>query len=129
MNNKLLFAALIIVLLVGIFAVFATVACAKGTSLFCTKKQILIITLNDSVDMDKAKNIISKIPKIRILKMQYRDKEWSKMVNKMDLPNIDNPFKNEIVINIDKKADINEIYNTIKEIDFVEDIKYAEKQK
>ena len=65
-----------------------------------------------------------KIPHVKIIKIKYRDKEWSKLVNRMDLPNMENPFKNEFTIKVKKKADIDKIYNKIKEMSFVEDVKY-----
>ena len=73
--------------------------------------------------MDIYKKKISKIPQVKITNVQYRDKEWSKMVNKMDLPKMENPFKNEVTLKTKRNADINEIYNKIKEMNFVEDIK------
>ena len=46
------------------------------------------------------------------------------MVNKYDLPNMENPFKNEITIKINKNANVNEIYNKLKETDFIENVQY-----
>ena len=37
---------------------------------------------------------------------------------------MENPFKNEFTIKVKKKADIDKIYNKIKEMSFVEDVKY-----
>ena len=111
-----------IVLFVGILTLFTTVGNAKG--LFY-QKQNMIVTLGNDVKMDKAKKEISAIPQVKIVKITDRNKEWSKMVNKMDLPNMDNPFKNVFVIKVNKKADINEIFNKIKGIDFVENVRYA----
>ena len=78
--------------------------------------------MKNDANIDTSRDKISQIPHIRIIKTTYRDKEWSKMVNKMDLPKMENPFKNEFIIHINKNADINEIYNQIKEMDFVENI-------
>ena len=122
MNSKILSIVGVIVLLVGICTVFITVVNAKGLNLLCSKKQSMLITLKNDAKMDIAKEKISKIPHVKITKIQYRDKEWSKMVNKMDLPKMDNPFKNEFTLKISKKADINEIYKKITEMDFVEKV-------
>ncbi|MCR5266602.1 MAG: permease-like cell division protein FtsX [Cyanobacteria bacterium RUI128] len=118
--NKLLPVLIIIVLFVGVL--FTTVGNTKD--LFY-QKQNMIVTLGNDVKMDKAKKEISAIPQIKIVKITDRNKEWSKMVNKMDLPNMDNPFKNVFVIKVNKKADTDEIFNKIKGIDFVENVRYA----
>ena len=124
MKNKLLSAAAIIILLTGILTVFISMANAKNLNLLCSKKQNIVVILKNEANIDTSKDEISKIPQIRIINIQYRDKEWSKMVNKMDLPNMENPFKNEFTIKINKKANINEICNKIKEMNFVESVKY-----
>lgn len=122
MNNKLLITILAAVILFsGIFTVFITVVNAKN----CSKAQNLTVTMKNETDMDKAKKEISKLPKIKIIKITDRTKEWSRMVNKMDLPKMENPFKNEFVIKTKKNANIDEIYNQIKEMDFVENIEYT----
>ena len=123
MDNKILSVLVIVILLVGIFSVFATVVYAKGSNFLCHKKNDLIIVLKNDANLDKAKFEISKISHVKITKIQDRNKEWSKMVNKMDLPRMENPFKNEVTIKTNKKADLDEIRNKIKEMDFVEDIK------
>ena len=120
MNTKVIYTVITAILLAGIFI---TVVCAKGFNFLCAKNNILV-TLKNDVDMNKAKITITKIPQIKIIKTTYRDKEWSKMVNKYDLPKMENPFKNEFVIKINKKANIDEILNKIKEMSFVEDVKY-----
>lgn len=122
MNNKSLYTIITIILFLGIFTVFATVVYAKNANFLCSNKQKMVITLKNETDMDSAKKKISKIPKLKIIKIQDRNKEWSRMVNKMDLPNMDNPFKNEITVSLGKKANINGIYSQIKNIDFVENI-------
>ena len=122
MNNRLLSAVAAIVLFTGIFTLFVTVTKAECSNLFCSKKQI-VVTLKDDANIDIAKDKISKIPKVRIINIQNRDKEWSKMVNKMDLPKMENPFKNEFTIKINRKANIDEISKVIKEMDFVVDVK------
>ena len=124
MKNKLLSAAAIIILLTGILTVFISMANAKNLNLLCSKKQNIVVILKNEANIDTSKDEISKIPQIRIINIQYRDKEWSKMVNKMDLPNMENPFKNELTIKINKKANINDICNKIKEMNFVESVKY-----
>ena len=131
MNNKLL----LIILLASIFTVFATVVYAKNSNLLCSKKQKLIVTLKNEAIVNKSRDKILEIPHIKIIKTTYRDKEWSKMVNKMDLPKMENPFKNEFLIKINKKGNADEIYNKINNMDFVESVKFvsnpecAEKQK
>ena len=125
MNNKVIPIIAIIVVLVVIFTFFATVVKAEGSSLFCSDKQNLVVTLKDNADIDKAKAEISNISKVRIIKIVDRNKEWSKMVNKMDLPKMENPFKNEFTLRLNKKVDVNEIINKIKKIDFVEEVKYV----
>lgn len=122
MNNKLVFIIIIIVIFVSIFTVFATVA--KANNLFSANKQNIIIILKNDADINVAKDKILKIPQIKITKITYRDKEWSKMVNKMDLPNMENPFKNEFTVKFKRNSNINEILNKIKEMDFVENVKY-----
>ena len=121
MNNRLLFLFAIIALFSTIFAVFA-----KGINIEdITKKQEIIITLKNEANIEIPKNKILEIPHVKIISTKYRDKEWSKMVNKYDLPNMENPFKNEFIIKTNKNADITEIYNKIKDMDFVETIEYV----
>lgn len=124
MNNKILSTIGIILLFVSIFAVFITAVNAQGLNLLCSKKQNIIITLSNDANINKAKEEIAKIPQIKIINIKYRDKEWSRMVNKMDLPNMENPFKNEFIIKINKKSNIDEIFNKIKSMDFIENIDY-----
>ena len=125
MNNKLISLIGIAVLFIGIFTVFATVVNAKSLNLLCSKKQKLKIILKNEANIDISKDKISKIPNIKIIKITYRDEEWSRMVNKMDLPKMENPFKNEFIIKMNKKANTDEIYNKIKEMDFVESAGYV----
>ncbi len=122
MNLKLAF--IIIVLFTVIFTVFATVVNAENLNFLCSKKQKLAVTLKNEASIESSKDKILQISNVKIISTKYRDKEWSKMVNKYDLPNMENPFKNEFVIKINKKADINEIYNKIKDMDFVENVEY-----
>ncbi len=120
-NNKLLFFTALIILFVGIFSAFTTVVYAKNPNWLYSAKVVII--LKNDADINAAKDKISQIPKVKIIKTQYRDKEWSKMVNKMDLPKMENPFKNEFVITIGKKANAEKTLNQIKALDFVESIK------
>ena len=125
MNNKLFYIIVSIILFVGIFIVFTKVVYAKSFNLFCLRKQNIIITLKNDTDVDAAKSKILEIPQIKIVSIKYRDKEWSKMVNKYYLPKIDNPFKNEFTVKTKKNANLTEIYDKLREIGFVEDIKYV----
>ena len=124
MNNKLLSVLLIIILSAGIFTVFATVVYAKSSGLLCSKKQKMTVTLKNDANIDKAKVKILEIQKVKIINIKDRNQEWSRMVNKMDLPKMENPFKNEFVIKINKNANTDEIYGKIKELDFVENVEY-----
>ena len=125
MNNKLLSLVTIIVLLAGLFTVFITVANAENLNLLHSKNQYILVTLKNEADIEKAKTKILEIPKIKILKITDRNKEWSKHVNKYDLPNMENPFKNELTIKANKNKDINEVYNQIKEMNFVEKVEFT----
>ena len=120
MNYKSLCLVFAIVLFIGIFA---TVAYAKGSNIFYSKQNILV-TLKNEAEIEKSKIAILKIPQIKIVNIKYRDKEWSKMVNKMDLPKMENPFKNEFTLKTNKNADTNDILNKIKQMDFVEKVEY-----
>ena len=125
MNNKLLLAIVMIMLFAGVFTVFITAVYAKGSNLLCSKNKNLLITLKNEADINKSKDVISKIPRLKIIKITDRNKEWSKMVNKYDLPNMENPFKNEFILKVKKGGNIDDIYNKIKEMSFVENIKYT----
>ena len=127
--NKLLSTSAIVVLIVFTCIVFIKAASAENLNLFCFKKQNITVTLKNEADINKSKDVISKIPNVKITDIKYRDKEWSKMVNKYDLPNMENPFKNEFTVRVNKNTDINKIYNQIKEMDFVEVIKYDSDKK
>ena len=125
MNNKILL-IVILIMFVGAFTVFITVANAKNLNFLCSKKQNITVTLKNETNIEKAKAKISEIPQIKIIKITDRNKEWSKYVNKYDdLPNMQNPFKNEFVIKTNKKANVNEVLRKIKEMDFIEDVKYV----
>lgn len=124
MNNKLLFTVAAIILTVGILFVFTAAGKAKGLNLLFSKQQEIIITLKNDADIDVSKDIILKIPQVKITNIKYRDKEWSKTVNKYDLPNMENPFKNEITVKINTKTNGNEIYKKLKEMDFIENVQY-----
>lgn len=129
MNNKIIFAITIFVMFACISGVFIAVANAKGLNLLCFKKYNIKVTLKNEAEIEKSKEVILKIPEVKIIRIQYRDKEWSKMVNKYDLPNMENPFKNEMYIKANKNANIEEIFNKIKDMSFVEDIKYIPNEK
>ena len=122
MNSKLIYS--IVILLIGIFTIYTAIANAQGLNFLCFKKQNLIVTLKNDADVNKSKEIISKIPQTKVINIKYRDKEWSKKVNKYDLPNMENPFKNEFTVKVNKNTNIDDIYNQIKEMDFVEAVKY-----
>lgn len=124
MDSKLLYKVIVVILLAIVFMIFAIVVNAKSANIFCSKEPNIIITLKNDANVDMSKDEILKIPQIKILKIRYRDKEWSKMVNKMDLPNMQNPFKNEIIIKTSKNVDTNEVYNKIEKMDFVDEVKY-----
>ena len=126
MNNKILSVILIIVLFAGIFT---AVASAKNLNFLCSKKESITVTLKNDAKMDAAKDEISKIPQIKIIDIKYRDKEWSKMVNKMDLPRMENPFKNEFTLMPNKNANIKEISDKINGMDFVEKVEYSTETK
>ena len=121
MNNKLIYVIVIVILFISIYAAIAN---AQGLNFLCLKKQNLIVILKNEADINKSKEAILKIPQIKIINIRYRDKEWSKMVNKYDLPKMENPFKNEFTVKVNKSTNINEIYSQIKELDFVENVKY-----
>jgi len=123
MNNKVLFSIGIVVLFGCIFTLLATVVNAKGLNILCSEKQNIKVILKNEADIEKSKDVISKIPQIKIIKITYRDKEWSKMVNRTDLPNMENPFKNEFIVKVNKKANKDEIANLLKEMSFIEDVK------
>ena len=126
MNNKLLLIILVIIMFIGAFTVFITVANAKNLNFLCSKKQNITVTLKNETNLEKAKDKILEIPQIKITKITDRNEEWSKHVNKYDdLPNIQNPYKNIFIIKTNKKANVYEILSKIKEMDFVEDVKYV----
>lgn len=129
MNNKMLIIITTVIIFVVISTIFTTVAKAKGLNFLCSKNRNIIVALKNEAEIEKAKSAILKIPKIKIIKITYRDKEWSKKVNKYDLPNMENPFKNEFIIYVDKKANIDEVFNKIKAMSFVENVKYASDEK
>ena len=123
--NKLLSTSAIVVLIVFTCIVFIKAASAENLNLFCFKKQNITVTLKNEADINKSKDVISKIPNVKITDIKYRDKEWSKMVNKYDLPNMENPFKNEFIIRINKNSNKEEIFNKIKGMSFVENIEFT----
>ena len=126
MNNKLLLMIVILIMFISAFTVFITVANAKNLNFLCSKKQNITVILKNETNIEKAKAKILEIPQIKIIKITDRNKEWSKYVNKYDdLPNMQNPFKNEFVIKPNKKANVNEISGKLKEMDFIEDVKYV----
>ena len=127
MYKKLMSVIAIVILSVGLFAVFSSVVDAKGLNFFCNKSVKIVVSLKNDADIELSKKELLKIPNVKITNIQYRDKEWSRMVNKMDLPKMENPFKNEITIKTKKNTDINEIYKIIKDMDFVENVKYDSK--
>ena len=129
MGTKLLSVIAIIVLFVGIFTVSTRVVNAEDVGLFCSKKQTITVILKNEANINEAKDKISKIPNIRITKIKSRDEEWSRMVNKMDLPNMENPFKNEFTLKPKKNVNTDEIYNKIKEMDFVESVKVSDSER
>ena len=100
-------------------------AYAKSTNLLCFKKRNLTVILKNEADINKSKDRILTIPNIKIINIKYRDEQWSRMVNKMDLPNMENPFKNEFVIKVSKNTNINEVFKQLKEMSFVEDVKFV----
>ncbi len=121
MNAKFLF---VIITIVIFTTISITVVYAKGLNSICSKQNI-VVTLKDDVDVDKAKGAILEIPKIKIIKITDRNKEWSKMVNKYDLPKMENPFKNQFILKVSKNAHVDETINKIKEMSFVEQVGYA----
>ena len=125
MKNKILFLTVAVVLFVGIFTLLVSVVSAKNLHLICSKEPNIKVVLNNEANIDKAKDKILEIPLIKIIKIQNRDEEWSKMVNKMDLPKMDNPFKNEFIIKTNKRANSQEIFNKIKDMSFVEDVQFV----
>ena len=122
MNTKLIIG--LIILIISIFTVSMTVVNANIINFLFPKKTTMLVILKNDADITLAKTKISKIHKVKIVWIQDRNKEWSKMVNKMDLPKMDNPFKNEVVIKLNRKANTDEIINNLKSMDFVESIKY-----
>ena len=128
MNQKLIFAIIIISLFTSGFKLFATPIDAQNFKFLSPSENNLTVILKNEADIEKSKNKILEIPNIKIVKTVYRNEEWSKMVNKYDLPNIENPFKNEFIIKANKNADMSEIYNIIKKMSFVEKIEcYSDK--
>lgn len=129
MNNKTFSIIFITSLLVGIITIFSARVFADGTDFLCSfqgNNYTLAITLKDNTDIEVSKTEILKISDIKIKKIVYKDKEWSKFVNKYDdLPNMENPFKNEIWIKVNKKANLKEIYEEINKLSFVEGISGA----
>ena len=67
----------IFILLAGIFTIFITVANAKSLNFIYSKKQNMIVILKDNANINKSKEKISEIPKIKIIKITDRNKEWS----------------------------------------------------
>ena len=116
----------ILIIFVSAFTLFITAANAKNLNFLCSKKQNITVTLKNETNLEKAKAKILEISQIKIIKITDRNKEWSKYVNKYDdLPNMQNPFKNEFVIKANKKANVNEILSKLKEMNFIEDVKYV----
>ena len=124
MNKNLFSIILMIVFFAGLFAAFTAVVNAKSLNLQSAKNQKILVILRNDAKLDASKAEILKLSKIKIIKITDRDKEWSKMVNKMDLPKMENPFKNELIIKVNKNANADEIFNKIKGMDFVENVEY-----
>ena len=124
MKQKIIFALIIISLFTSIFKLFEISVNAQDFKFLSSSKNNIIVILRNDADIEKSKAAVSKIPQVKIIEIKYRDKEWSKKVNKYDLPNMENPFKNRIIIKADKNADIPEIYNKLKKMSFVEKIEY-----
>ena len=124
MKQSWIYVLIIISLFASVLKLFEISVNAQDFKLLSKNKNNIIVTLKNEADIEKSKEAISNIPQVKIIGIKYRDKEWSKKVNKYDLPNMENPFKNEFVIKANKNADISEIYNKIKTMSFVEKIEY-----
>ena len=72
MNIKLISSIVIVVLFISIFTAIAN---AQGLNFLCFKKQNIIVTLKNDADVNKSKEIISKIPQTKVINIKYRDKE------------------------------------------------------
>ncbi len=112
------------ILLIIFVILISLIVTGSAFSSTINRSKVIILTLKNEADIEKSKNEVLKIPHVKKISITYRDKEWSKYVNKYDLPKMENPFKNELIVKVDKKINLEEVFNEVQKKDFSEKVRY-----
>ena len=111
-------------ILIIIIALIPFIIAGSAFSSTINRKKVIVVSLKNEANIEVSKNEVLKIPHVKKITVVYRDEEWSKYVNKYDLPKMENPFKNELIIKTDKPENMENVYNEIQRKDFSEKIRY-----
>ena len=111
-------------ILIIIIALIPFIIAGSAFSSTINRKKVIVVSLKNEANIEVSKNEVLKIPHVKKITVVYRDEEWSKYVNKYDLPKMENPFKNELIIKTDKPENMENVYNEIQRKDFSEEIRY-----
>ena len=115
----LMFCSVIAILLAC--GVIGTFAC----SLIQPHNQVIVVTLKTGTNIETQETEILKIPHVKKIKVKTKEDQWSNYVNKWDLPKMENPFKDTIIIRVDKQKNIEEVFEKVSQKDYVEKADYS----
>lgn len=83
------------------------------------------VYLKSSSDLKEAKSEISKFEHVVEITSIPKEISWDKLKLEMKLPNIDNPLPDTLHVKVDNPENLQQVFDNIKAINFVEDMSYA----
>lgn len=84
------------------------------------------VYLKQGTDYSTVRNRIKEIPHVKNITLKSKEEAWSSLKQELGLHDIANPLPDTIRVKVDKPENIEQVFNTIKPINGVEDMGYAQ---
>ena len=125
MNGKIILTICSVIAILLVCGVIGTFACP----LIHPHNQVVVVKLKDGRNMETIETEISKMPHVKKVIVKTKEEQWSNYVNKMDLPKMENPFKDTIIIRVDRQKNIKEVFENVSQKDYVDTVNYSTEAK
>jgi cell division transport system permease protein len=84
------------------------------------------VYLKENTDTNVMKNRVKEIEHVENVTTVPKATSWANLKREMDLPDMENPLPDTLHVKVDKPENIEEVFNSIKQLNSVEDMSYAQ---
>lgn len=84
------------------------------------------VYLKENTDANVVKNRVKEFEHVENVTIVPKAQSWTNLKREMDLPDMDNPLPDTLHVKVDKPENIEEVFKSVKQLNSVEDMSYAQ---